>query len=207
LHDAATILLTIALLWFAAAVAPGPNFFLTTRTALLKNRAAGIQTALGIACGATIWGLAGFFGVHTLFALAPRLYLLLKLGGSAYLIVLGAKFLIGSSRAGEQCENAPRRTSSPSAMRMGVFTSVCNPQSALSTTSLFAAALPAHPSIGLGLSAVFVMTAVAATWYIFVACVLTIRPAAAAFMRIRHWVDRIAGLAFLGFGAKLALER
>ena len=51
------------------------------------------------------------------------------------------------------------------------------------------------------------MTAVAATWSMFFACVLTIRPAAAAFMSIRHWIDRIAGLAFLGFGARLALER
>ena len=51
------------------------------------------------------------------------------------------------------------------------------------------------------------MTAVAIIWYGFVACVLTIRPAAAAFARLRRWIDRVAGLAFLGFGTRLALER
>ncbi len=201
---AAPILLTIALLWSAAAIAPGPNFILTTRTALLKSRASGVQTAIGIACGTSVWGLAGFFGIHALFTLAPWLYLALKIGGSAYLLVLGCRYLINSFQREVPLVMAVRPDS---VMRLGLITSIANPQSALSTASLFAATLPAHPSLGLGLSAVAVMTAVAFIWYGFVACVLTIRPAAQAFARLRRWIDRIAGFAFLGFGTRVALER
>jgi threonine efflux protein len=203
----ASVLLTIALLWSATAVAPGPNFFLTTRAALLKSRATGVHTALGIALGSSIWGLCGFFGIHTLFTLAPWLYLVLKIVGSIYLIAIGGRYLVNSFRPDTAFPAMPRATSRVAAVRLGVVTSLANPQSALSTASLFAATLPPHPSLWLGAGAIAVMTAVAIIWYGFVACVLTIGPAAAAFARLRRWIDRVAGLAFLGFGTRLALER
>jgi len=207
MHQSASVLLTIALLWSATAVAPGPNFFLTTRTALLKSRATGMRTALGIALGSSIWGLCGFFGIHTLFILAPWLYVVLKVAGSVYLIAVGVRYLVNSFRVDTAVPTVPRPTSTMAAVRLGVVTSLANPQSALSTASLFAATLPPHPSLWLGAGAITVMTAVATIWYGFVACVLTIRPAAAAFARLRRWIDRVAGLAFLGFGTRLALER
>jgi threonine/homoserine/homoserine lactone efflux protein len=70
-----------------------------------------------------------------------------------------------------------------------------------------AAVLPAHPSLSLGLISVATMIAIALAWYGLVVLVLTARPAAAAFARIRHWIDRIAGVFFMVFGAKLALQR
>jgi len=198
------ILLTIAVLWFAAAAAPGPNFILITRTALLQSRAAGVRTACGIAGGACVWGLAGFFGVHALFTLAPWLYAALKLAGSIYLIALGVKYLIAGFRTDVVATVYTRSDTSP--IRRGLLISIANPQSALSTASLFAATLPPNPTILLGFGAVLVMAAVALVWYSFVACVLTLRPAAALFARLRQWIDRVAGLAFLGFGTKLAMN-
>src|SRR5947208_2928622 len=41
----------------------------------------------------------------------------------------------------------------------------------------------------------------------FVGRLLTAAPAAAAYSRLRRWIDRIAGAAFIGFGTRLALER
>lgn len=201
------ILLTIAVLWFATTAAPGPNFIVTTRTALLHGRAAGLRTALGIACGTVIWGLGGFFGVHALFTVAPWLHFALKLGGSAYLMLLGVKYIHASFRPAQSPAVNLRSMSTRSAVLIGMITSLANPQTALSIASLFAATLPPQPSLALGFGSALVMTLVAMVWYGFVACVLTTRPAAAAFARLRHWIDRIAGVAFLGFGTKLALER
>lgn len=203
----ASLLLTIALLWFATAVAPGPNFIATTRIALLHGRVTGMRTAVGIACGTSLWGLAGFFGVHALFTLAPWLHLALKLGGSAYLILLGVKYLASSYRREPIPLARPRAMSTRSAVLFGMVTSLANPQTALSVASLFAATLPPQPSIVLGISAALAMTVVSLAWYSLVACALTVRRAALAFRRVRHWIDRIAGLAFLGFGTRLALER
>jgi threonine/homoserine/homoserine lactone efflux protein len=207
MHQAASVLFTISILWSAAVIAPGPNFLITTRTALLHDRAAGMQIALGIACGAAVWGLAGFFGVHALFMLAPWLYLGLKLAGSAYLIVLGIRFCRDSFRVETASAHHVSPPSRGSAVWRGFLTSVANPQTTLSIASLFAATLPPQPSLLLGLGAVAVMAMIAIAWYGTVACVLTLRPAAAVFARIHRWIDRIAGLAFIGLGTRLALER
>jgi len=200
------MLITIALLWFAAAVAPGPNLLVTMRAALLTDRPTGLRIALGIACGAGVWGLAGFFGIQALFGAAPWLYLALKLGGSVWLVVIGVRYLLNSVRAAAPVTEV-RRAPGGSTVLLGFVTSIANPQTALSTASLFAATLPPQPSLSLGLEAVAVMMGVAIAWYSLVACVLTTRRAAAGFARSRRWIDCIAGLAFLGFGTRLALQR
>lgn len=205
--QATSILLSIALLWFAAVVAPGPNFLVTTRTSLVNGRLSGVRVAFGIAVGEGIWGLAGFFSVHALFAAAPWLYLALKLCGAAYLIFLGAMLLFGSFGPETPSSERSHPISAASAFRIGLVTSIVNPRTALSTASLFAATLPEDPSIVLGLCAIAVMVGIAALWYCLVACVLTMRAVSAAFRRVRRWVDRVAGLAFMCFGTKLALER
>jgi threonine/homoserine/homoserine lactone efflux protein len=64
MHQIATILISIAAIWFAATLVPGPDFLATTRVALTNNRATNLRTVLGIACGTCVWGLAGFFGIH-----------------------------------------------------------------------------------------------------------------------------------------------
>ncbi len=205
--SAAAVLSAIAALGFAAAVVPGPNFLVTSRTALRSDRSTGLRTAFGIACGTSMWGFAGFFGIHALFLAAPWLYLVLKLGGSVYLIAIGVQYLLHSFRPEPPSLKQPQMARGGSAAALGFLTSIANPQTALSTASLFAATLPPAPSIYLGIGAVAVMTLIAIVWYGFVACVLTMRPAAAAFSRFRRWIDRIAGAAFLGFGVKAGLER
>jgi threonine/homoserine/homoserine lactone efflux protein len=52
--SATSVLLSVGVLWTAAAIAPGPNFVIITRTAVLHSRAAALRTSLGIAFGAIV---------------------------------------------------------------------------------------------------------------------------------------------------------
>jgi threonine/homoserine/homoserine lactone efflux protein len=201
------VLVTIGFLWSAAVIAPGPNFLITARTSLLNSRAAGIRTALGISCGAIVWGLDGFLGVHALLTLAPWLYAGLKLGGSAYLILLGIKFCRDSFHDRTASYDHAPTTLHSSAVWRGFLISIANPQTSLSTASLFAATLPEQPPLALGVGAIAILAMIALVWYGFVASALTLRPAAAMFARCHHWIDRIAGVAFIGLGTKLAFDR
>jgi threonine efflux protein len=211
------VLAAIALLWFAATLTPGPDFLLASRAALSLPRAAALRVVLGIACGTVLWGLAGFFGIHVLFAAAPWLYLALKLGGGAYLIVLGLRLLVGrGSLATGVATDAGRRPRRPSAsgrvpaasaFGLGLVTNLANPKAPLFATSLFAATLPAHPPVMLGLIAAATMGGISLGWFGLVVRLLSTPPVAAAYSRLRRWIDRVAGAAFVGFGAKLALER
>jgi len=198
----------IAAIWFAATLTPGPDFLVTTRTAVLHGRAAARRTVAGLAVGTAIWGLAGFFGIHAMFIAAPFLYVALKLCGGAYLIYLGLRLLLTSAHAsGAPGGPAATRTlCGASAFRLGLITNLANPKAALFTTSLFAATLPPAPPAWLGLAAAAIMTAICAGWYSLVAQALTAGRVAAAFFRLRRWIDRAAGVAFLGFGLHLALD-
>lgn len=207
MHHTAAILASITAIWFVTVLVPGPNFLLTTRVALTNARATGLRAVLGIACSTTLWGLAGFFGVHALFTAAPWLYLALKLSGGIYLAVLGTRMLVASFGPHPPIPAGGRMLSTGSAFRRGLLTGLANPKMALFTTSLFAATMPPHPLLVLGIAAVAIMVTLDLAWYGFVACALTTRRAAAAFLRLRHWIDRLAGLAFVAFGAHLALER
>jgi RhtB (resistance to homoserine/threonine) family protein len=206
--QAASVLAAIFALWFAATLVPGPDFLITTRVALAHSRRTGLRTVAGIACGTCVWGLAGFFGIHALFQAAPWLYLGLKLGGGAYLVLLGVRLLFESFRPGSPGHAGARPALSEArAFRLGFLTNIANPKAALFTASLFAATLPANPPVALGLAAAALMSLIALTWYSLVTCALTAPRAAMAFARLRRWIDRAAGVAFVGFGTALASER
>jgi threonine/homoserine/homoserine lactone efflux protein len=195
----------IAAIWFAATMTPGPDFLVTTRTAMLHGRDAARRTVMGLAVGTAVWGLAGFFGIHALFLAAPFLYLALKLGGGAYLIFLGVRLLVaGFGRRGPDLPAPTLRGGS--AFRLGLITNLANPKAALFTTSLFAATLPPSPPAWLGVAAAAIMTAICLFWYSLVAQALTTGRVAALFARARRWIDRVAGAAFVGFGLELALD-
>jgi len=59
----------------------------------------------------------------------------------------------------------------------------------------------------LGVSAVTLMVGIAAAWYALAVFALTTAMVRSAFHRVLRWIDRIAGIAIMGFGAKLALDR
>lgn len=210
-------LFSIAAVWGIAAATPGPNFFVTLRSVMAQShsqsqgqsRGHGFAAVGGIVTGTAIWGLAGFFGISTLFALAPWLYAGLKIVGGAYLVYLGLRLIAGSFRKAPRAA-APAVSAGPggwAAWRLGLLTNLSNPKTAAFVTSLFASTLPAEPGISLGLMAVAVMTGVSLAWYGSVAWIFATPRMTRLYARAAHLIDRLAGGIFVLFGAKLALDR
>ncbi len=202
-YQYAGVLGAISALWLAALMSPGPDFLLVTRISIVRGRAAAIRATLGVAIGIAAWGVAGFFGIHALFVASPWLYAALKIGGGAYLVYLGVRLLTKPAGA----DAASQGAGGVSAFRAGLLTNLANPKAPLFVSSLFAATMPQHPPAALGAVAVLLMFALTVGWYALVARFLTIERVAAMFGRMRRWIDRVAGVAFMGFGARLMLER
>ena len=219
IHQYAVVLGAIVALWMAALVTPGPDFLLISRISMTQGRIAAIRAAFGVATGIAAWGLAGFFGIHALFVASPWFYLGLKIGGGCYLMLLGVRLFAGSWKpaapgghdgsynggwGGGHCAGTPlaRRP-----FHLGLLNNLANPKAPLFVSSLFAATLPPHPPDMLGLTVVGLMFALAFLWYVLVARLLTTRRVATAFPRLRRWIDRVAGIGFMGFGARLVLDR
>ncbi len=194
------MLMSVAAMWLVAVVIPGPNFFVVARMAALRSRRAALVTVAALGVGSALWGLAGFFGVHALFAVAPGLYAGLRLIGAMYLVYVGLRILRGSFRPRGEAAGAGE---AGGAFRVGLMTSLSNPKSAMLVGSLFTAVMPPDAAVSVGLVTVAEMVAISVGWYATVACVLSARPVAVLFRRVAVWVDRVAGVLFVGVGGRV----
>ena len=202
-----TLLLSVAALWALAVVSPGPNFLVTARMAIARSRGAGLRAVSGIAAGTLCWAAAGCFGIRTLFMAAPWMYASIKIGGALYLIFAGGRLLwssVGGKR--EARLPIPKGEAGISPFRIGLLTTLANPRSAVSVASIFATAMPAHPSLSLSLAVTVLMVTISVCWYAAVACIFAAPYLAAGYQRFRRWIDRVAGACLLLFGARLAVE-
>ena len=195
-------------------VTPGPDTAITIRNTLLGGRMGGIMTALGIACGQTIWALATSAGIVALLIASEPLFLAVKYAGAAYLIYLGIQAVreaIWPSTADHAAAalSAPGRCLRPlPAFRQGVVSDLGNPKMAVFFASLLPQFVPADNAnffAFLFLGLIFaVMTFVWLTFYaIFIARLRDVlnRPA------IRRTIEGITGAVLIGLGLRVAAEQ
>jgi len=202
MSDYASVLGPLAAVWLIGVLTPGPNFFVTMHMAARHGRVAALTTVAGISVGLSFWALAGLLGIKVLFATVPVAALAVKLAGAAYLIWMGVKMWNSAGSAA-----APSNVSAGSAFRLGLLTNLANAKTAAFAASLFAVALPAGAGPGLFAAAFATIVVMSASWYGFCGIVGSRGPVMRVYRRFQTWLMRIAGAVFVGFGAKLALER
>jgi threonine/homoserine/homoserine lactone efflux protein len=123
-----------SLLLFLAAglalnVTPGPDMLYVAARGASEGRSAGIVSALGIGAGTLVHIALVAAGLAALLTAVPVAYLVVKLGGAAYLIYLGIRALLTKSTNDAA---APLQPASLGAIfRQGVITNVLNPKVAL----------------------------------------------------------------------------
>ena len=169
-----------------------------------------MAAAGGIACGTFLWGLAGLFGLASLFQAAPSLFLIMKMCGAGYLAYCGVKMLraaLANSYAEEISEGTSQR-SIGKAFRTGLVTNLSNPKTAIFVTALFSAAMPQSlPLFPYGVMGVFLMMSISIAWYGLIALFFSSQRVSAMAKSIRRSIDTIAGVAFLLFAGKLVLSQ
>ncbi len=206
---ATTYLLTVAWMWAIAVVSPGPNFLTIAQIAASKSRSVAVAAVCGTGLATVIWGICGVVGVQAIFLAAPWAYLVLKIGGAAYLVYSGGRMIVRSYKRTDLIAapaSGMRQMSRRRAYAIGVATGLANPRSALSVASVFAVALPGQSTFGMAAATVATMVTVSLCWYSFVACLFTTGPMLRFYRRIGHWIDRLAGGMLILLGVKLAME-
>ena len=155
------ILLSVAIIWSVAVITPGPNFFITVKTAIGQTRRSALFVALGTSTGTILWGLSGFFGIALLSKTVPWIYLSLKLLGGTYLIYLGLKLIISNTRTGSNHSVSFSTNIDPvQGYKLGLLTNLSNPKTAAFVTSLFAATMPSNAPFWLGFMSVALMSSI-----------------------------------------------
>lgn len=190
------------------AASPGPSFVMVARTAASAGRSHGLNAALGMGCGGTLYAVASLLGLNALFLAVPALYLALRLVGGFYLAYLGWRIWRGAGQALEMpsdtlpADSACGRRS----LLLGFTTQASNPKTAIVYASIFAAFLPASPSLAFQLVVVAVVFCIEAGWYALVAVALSATRPRNTYLRCKKWVDRSAGAVLGALGVKLVVS-
>lgn len=195
---------------------PGPDVLYIVTNALKSGTRAGIVAGLGITAGCFVHIFAAAVGVSALLATSATAFAVLKWVGAAYLMWMGVRMLLSKAAAGDggssvalvaaqaaPAHNTPLRT----VFLGGFWTNVLNPKVAI----FFLAFVPQFIAPGTDNKALaFVLLgvlfnvnaipvnmgwALAASW---------MARRAGVVQRGMHWLDRVAGVMFIGFGLKLA---
>ena len=210
--DTTQLLMFIAAGWLLN-LSPGPDVLYIVSSALKSGVRAGIVAALGIVRGCFVHVFAAALGVGALLATSATAFTVLKWAGAAYLMWMGVKLLLakggGSSivPAGVSAEVAA--VNLWRVYRQGFLTNVLNPKVAL----FFLAFVPQFIAPGtedkvtafLLLGLLFNLNSLPINFgYAWLAGWASRR--VGAVQRAMHWMDRAAGVMFVGFGLRLAMS-
>ena len=202
---------------WALNLTPGPDVFFQITHAIKGGWRAGIAAMLGILAGCLVHVGAAALGVSALIAASSSAFTALKLIGAAYLVYAGIRMMMTKATPITIDSIAPRAYSMPASdlkhlknvFIQGFWTNALNPKVAL----FFLAFLPqfisphaAQPSLAFAvLGLFFILNSVPINLgYVLLASWVSQRMNVA--QRAMLWLERAAGVMFIGFGVKLALS-
>ncbi|MEU6119014.1 LysE family translocator [Streptomyces sp. NPDC047117] len=200
-------------------VSPGPDFAIVLRTALGSGRRAALCSALGIAAGCFVWGLAGAVGLTAMLSASRVAYDALRIAGAAYLMWLGFQALRSARRSartssGEGAAGTVQdgtEAAGPQtpwrAFRTGLLTNVLNPKVGVVYMSLLPQFIPhGAPVVATTLLLVAVHAVLGVVW--LGAVTLAVHRARAVFRRprVRRRLEQLTGTVLFGLGAAVAVE-
>nr|WP_145549356.1 LysE family translocator [Variovorax boronicumulans] len=203
------LLLFIAAGWLLN-LTPGPDVLCIVRHALRGGARAGILAGLGVTAGCFVHVAAAAVGVGALLAASATAFNVLKWVGAAYLAWTGLRLLFARSGGSPLAQAPAGQVGAPVAPRrvflVGFWTNVLNPKVAL----FFLAFVPQFIAPGTA-DAAWVFVALGVLFTLNAIPVNVGWALAAAWMARRArvqrglaWMDRVAGVLFIGFGLRLA---
>lgn len=155
--------------------------------------------------GAMLFAVAALLGLNAVLMAVPKLYGVMKLAGGIYLAYLGVRLWQGAMLPLDVSLDSSPRLASDTRRHyfLGLFTQVSNPKTAIVYASVFAAFLPASPSLGFCALVCALVFVVEVGWYATIAMALSSERARATYLRCRTPIDRLSGAIMAALGAKL----
>ncbi len=181
---------------------PGVATALVVRSAVRGGRREALAVTVGNSLGVLAWAVFAAVGVAAVVAASAELFTTVKLAGAVVLVLLGLQSVLGRRR-----EDAPPAPPG-AALRVGLVTSLANPQLAVVFVALFPQFIPAGAPVlpsALGMAATIV--ALDLVWYSALAYgVARTRRAFTEGAWLRR-AERLTGGVLVALGVRLALER
>ncbi len=197
--------IAFALLSLFAAVSPGPAVLMAARTGLTEGFRTGAMLAAGIGAGAVVWAAAAMFGLNIVFAAAPALLWLLKIGGGAYLVWMGWKLWMSATDPLDMVDTHPLPRSALSAFRLGLFTQLANPKPAVMFSAIFLGTVPQGTAAWVYAALLAVVFCNETIWNTLVARIFSLDRTRARYISLKTIIDRTFGGMLALLGVKIAI--
>jgi threonine efflux protein len=186
-------------------LSPGPDFIVVSHSALAGRARSAAWVAGGVVVGNVLWAAAGLLGLSAVFALAPALFIAVKVAGALYLGWLGVKLIRGAHIPfAETVETTS--VSTTESLRRGLVTTITNPKAAVFYASVLTTITPPSPGTALVAEILLGVLLVAATWYAVVVALLSAPPAGAAYRRAKKPIERTFGILLVAYGGSRLLD-
>lgn len=198
--------LAFALVAALVTITPGLDTMLVLRTTVSGGRRVGYLGAVGITAGCLAWAVASAAGLTALLAASHLAFTAVRIAGACYLLWLGAQALWRTrTRIAPEIVDEP--ISRGAAFRTGLVTNLLNPKVGVFYMSLLPQFVP-HGASMFWTSLIFagIHVAEGLLWFAVVVAAagtarhLLTRPA------VKRRLQQITGLAFIGFGLRIATE-
>lgn len=200
---------------------PGPDVLYVTAHGLKGGARTGMVAALGITAGCFVHVVAAALGVSALVAASATAFAALKWLGAAYLVWVGMTLLLARKKSAinniamdDRLTRTITEIDLKKVFRQGFWTNALNPKVAL----FFLAFVPQFiaPQAADKTQAFLLLGALFSVngLWVNIGWALLAADAARRLGTVQHrldaatrWLDRIAGVMFIGFGLRLALSQ
>jgi threonine/homoserine/homoserine lactone efflux protein len=181
-------------------VTPGPATALVLRTAARDGRRAAFGAMVGNEIGVVSWAILSAVGVSSLITASEVAYDVLRFGGAAVLVVLGARSLL---QRGKAVPVLPRWTG----WRTGLLSSAANPKLAVFFVALFPQFLTrGTPVLLAALAMAATIVVLDFVWFAMLAWAVD-RAGRVLRTRLRARMERTTGAVMIAVGLRVAVDR
>jgi len=208
--DAATTLLAVFGIFIPALILPGPDFVAVVRASMTRGTRAGLLTTIGVTIGLGFYASLSILGLSALLVEFQWLTWVVRIAGGAYLIYLGIKLVFAKAEPAEQPSTlgADGASAAPqgNALLFGLVVALTNPKAIVLFASVFATAITAATPSWLMVVMIALVMASTLIWYTIVSLFMSSTPVMTRFGQARHWIERAAGVCFIGIGGRILAD-
>ncbi|WP_309085839.1 LysE family translocator [Chelativorans sp.] len=198
------LLISVFAIFIPALILPGPDFVAVVRSSMSRGTAAGLLTTAGVSLGLGFYAALSLLGLSAILVQYQWLAWAIRLAGGLYLIYLGIRLILARPERLEVSEGDHR--SRTNAFFFGFAVTLTNPKAIVLFASVFATAVTADtPGWLMALMVGLVMLS-SLSWYSFVSLCMSSAPVIRSFGHARHWIERVAGVCFVGIGGRILAD-
>ena len=202
-----SLIASILVVHWLVTMSPGANTVLVAQTAVVSGRINALAVIAGICASGAIWVTSAALGLKAVILAFPWLYAFVSYAGAAYLIWLGVKLLRSKTKAieGQPAGPAPQRLTVSFAR--GFVSNITNPKTLIYFSSVFGTFMPPDAGPATVIAIVLVTWFCNFGWYGGLSLLLSGTAARRLYGRMTQTINRVAGLAMILFGLRVAVAR